>query len=288
MGSAIAIFALTLVGRMAIGANYASSAQAAVVRRELSAAEEGFANAVYWQPSDRRYLLAYGGLLNWARDSKKAKEQVKAAVAAEPSADAYVGAGRLYLAMREPEDAERSFRAALEKDPYSPTAEMELLDLYRTAGRNEQMVALARKVAAQRETTYATTRAVPEMVETIYSEANLILAKEGDDRDRRLQEAFEDLDSYMRTTYPIYLRRGQYSGITDEQAAKNRDMYLSSVKASLAIRRDDTLEPWQRHVSDMFKKTVESVFNVYLDLKRHDDASQWTEDTNAVHPKLPT
>lgn len=231
-------------------ANHLGAAGAALSETDPFQAAALYAQAASIAPNDRRYLMRAA---MYATDRESAIRFAERAVRVEPAAETFNAAARVYEAAKEPKRAEDAFKQALLRDPSSPVAFAGLLDLYET-DRPEEALRIAERVAAQRESLYATVRAVPEVVETIYARANLLLGRSGHDP-ALLRLAFDDYDRFMNITYPLVIARANYSPVPRDQAEEIVDRYFLCARL---------LGP---EVAERVGKTVQLVEGAFRDAK---------------------
>jgi O-antigen ligase/tetratricopeptide (TPR) repeat protein len=240
---------------------------------------ERYERALKWAPANRQYLMGAAQMLAVLGREDEAVQMAERAVASEPSAEAYVAAGRLYEAIRRPKSAEQAYRHALQRDPYSPPAQAALMSIYEQSGRTEELAELARRVASQRSSTYASVRAVPEVVERVYAEADLVLARRelvaGHHQEalRHLRRAFADYTRFMELTYPLWIARGNFAPISQYEAQAGEQGYLQTINLYLRTLGGVGFDTEQAIAVNRIWQTVDRLVLIYRENGRRKDAA---------------
>jgi len=228
VATAVSLLAAGPLLSQAIASSYASTAQARQDQSDYLGAQEGFQHALDFAPRDRRYLLAVARLELGANKSE-AYTLAQRAIREEPSLDTYLGVARMYMAAEDLPRAEWAFKQALTRDPYSVGAQRGLWEIYKNQDRGLELIELAKALEDQRHSTYSRVRAVPEVIETLYSQANLYLAEKGF---ADYIDAFDGYRQWMMITYPMVIARGRYSPVSEEDAQRDVEGFFTSLKGA--------------------------------------------------------
>lgn len=267
-----------------IGCVIAVQAQAALESSEYDDARRGFEAALRWAPDDRRYLVAAGRLALAAGEEEAAGRYFRRAMRSEPSCEAFTAMALAYLAAGEQASAADMFLLAVHADPYSPEALRGLMRTRKALGSGDWLE-VGERIVGLRASAHATVRAVPEVVETVYAEADAALGeaadREGNTRVAlgHYQRAFEDLTRFIRVTYPMVVERGRFAPVREERAVEVVDLYLQTLADLVRLA---TSEGERERVRKTARDTVESLREVFERTKRVEDWERFRDRTEAA------
>ncbi|MEP0765750.1 MAG: O-antigen ligase family protein [Fimbriimonadia bacterium] len=279
----VAVLGIALVTR-AIASLIAVQAQAALESGDYAEARRGFEAALAWAPNDRRYLVAAGRLALAAREEWTAARYFRRAMRSEPSAEAFTAMALAYLAMGEQSGAADMFLLAAHADPYSLEALRGLMRTRKALGDGD-WVAAAERIVSLRSSTHATVRAVPEIVETAYAEADAALGEAAEQEGNagkalgHYRRAFEDLVRFLRVTYPMSLERGRFAPVREERAEEVLDLYFETLANLVRLTPSEKERAGLRRTA---LDVVESLRDVFERTKRVEDWDRFRERTEAV------
>ena len=272
-----------LVSRAVAGV-IAVQAQAALQDGDYADARRGFESALRWAPNDRRYLVAAGRLALAAGDEETAGDYFRRVMRSEPSSEAFTAIAMAYQALGEHAKAADIFLLAVRADPYSPEALRGLMRTRRALGHGD-WVAAAERIVGLRTSPHATVRAVPEVVETVYAEADAALGAVARQQGKptlaieHYRRAFDDLTRFVRVTYPMVIERGRFAPVPAERTEEVITLYFDTLAGLTALAsNEEQLDRIRQTAND----TAESLRAVFERNRRGEDWELFRERTETA------
>ncbi|GMV35845.1 MAG: hypothetical protein AMXMBFR61_03530 [Fimbriimonadales bacterium] len=278
-----ALLSAVLVTRAVAGV-IAVQAQAALESADYAGARRGFESALEWAPNDRRYLIAAGRLALAAGEEEAADRYFRRAMLSEPSSEAFTAMALAYQAAGDQSRAADMFLLAVHADPFSPEALRGLMRTRQELGSGDWL-GVAERIVGLRASTHATVRAVPEVVETVYAEADAALGEAAEQEGNirlalgHYQRAFNDLTGFVRVTYPMVIERGRFAPISEERAAKVIDLYFETLAR---LNRLAPSEGERDRIRKAARESVESLREVCERSRRMTDWERFRARTDTA------